>query len=412
MAKLTREEIFQACDAIWQEGKIPTNSKVRARLGRGSFSTIAGYLREWKESSSDPNLEQVSGIEFPVSSEARELFDRLVKQLFYESSAVEESEQVRQLGEENDRLRNDCQNYSNEIAELRGFKQAFDFLRGDYDRALFELAAYKDGVSPDNKELIDSLQSENEMLKDQNQTLQTDLQAVRSASERYGEQTLQAREREQQSKLQLEESRSQLNLLQSEHKKLTDDNQTLRENLESATRRATELNFENNQLKQRVVVDVDVDTVSLRNRLRELESLNRDYLAEYDKLERYVTAVQWQLNSHLSENNVSRFDILAKVEEMRQAELEILEEEQQQLDEYYRDQGDETEHTHENDFDNVESELETLTLDALEQLSLEALRRYAQHQGITRHQISEFGDLRSKQAYVAALSQLLDSQNS
>lgn len=44
-----REEVFAVADAIAAEGGTPTQAGVRERIGRGSMSTIAPLLKEWRE---------------------------------------------------------------------------------------------------------------------------------------------------------------------------------------------------------------------------------------------------------------------------------------------------------------------------------------------------------------------------
>jgi hypothetical protein len=45
---ITREQVFEAADALVREGQGPTVVSVRARLGGGSPNTIAPLLAEWK----------------------------------------------------------------------------------------------------------------------------------------------------------------------------------------------------------------------------------------------------------------------------------------------------------------------------------------------------------------------------
>ena len=45
---VTREQVFEACDALAREGQNPTIVSVRARLGGGSPNTLVPLLAEWK----------------------------------------------------------------------------------------------------------------------------------------------------------------------------------------------------------------------------------------------------------------------------------------------------------------------------------------------------------------------------
>ena len=55
MARITKEEVFQAASLLNEKGVKPSSNKVREILGKGSFSTISSWLSEW----SDPVSELV-----------------------------------------------------------------------------------------------------------------------------------------------------------------------------------------------------------------------------------------------------------------------------------------------------------------------------------------------------------------
>lgn len=44
---VTAAAVFEAASALAAEGRRPTNAAIRARLGGGSYSTIAPLLRRW-----------------------------------------------------------------------------------------------------------------------------------------------------------------------------------------------------------------------------------------------------------------------------------------------------------------------------------------------------------------------------
>lgn len=45
----TKTTVFKAADQLAAEGRIPTFTSVREKLGGGSYSTIGKYLKEWKD---------------------------------------------------------------------------------------------------------------------------------------------------------------------------------------------------------------------------------------------------------------------------------------------------------------------------------------------------------------------------
>lgn len=48
MAAVTREAVFQAAAALVGRGESPTLQAVRREIGGGSYSTIGGYMQEWR----------------------------------------------------------------------------------------------------------------------------------------------------------------------------------------------------------------------------------------------------------------------------------------------------------------------------------------------------------------------------
>lgn len=49
MAGINKAQVFNAADAISAAGQAPTVASIRTKLGTGSYTTITGMLREWKE---------------------------------------------------------------------------------------------------------------------------------------------------------------------------------------------------------------------------------------------------------------------------------------------------------------------------------------------------------------------------
>lgn len=68
---LTKEQTLRAAERITERGERPTNAKLRAELGEGSYSTITEHMREWREaakaekSAPEPEPEQDEGPEVP-----------------------------------------------------------------------------------------------------------------------------------------------------------------------------------------------------------------------------------------------------------------------------------------------------------------------------------------------------------
>ncbi len=66
---ITKDQVFEAAEALTGEGAEPTYITVRERLGSGSFSTISKYLREWKAAGKGKDVE-AAPLEIPAEFRA------------------------------------------------------------------------------------------------------------------------------------------------------------------------------------------------------------------------------------------------------------------------------------------------------------------------------------------------------
>lgn len=51
MTAVTRESVFAAANMLVEAGESPTLQAIRRKLGGGSYSTISGYMQEWRSQS-------------------------------------------------------------------------------------------------------------------------------------------------------------------------------------------------------------------------------------------------------------------------------------------------------------------------------------------------------------------------
>lgn len=63
---ITKDQVFAIADQMFQDGIAPTLISLRAALGTGSYSTIAGFLSEWKAASRGDVVQE---IDMPVELE-------------------------------------------------------------------------------------------------------------------------------------------------------------------------------------------------------------------------------------------------------------------------------------------------------------------------------------------------------
>ncbi len=123
----TREKVFDAADALLQEGTRPTQQNVRERIGRGSLSTINSALNDWWSSLSDRIQRKDSHPELPdpVITAANQLWDQA---LAYAHHALQKErnelaallEQQKGLGlEQTEQLRKTIDQLQGQNTELR-----------------------------------------------------------------------------------------------------------------------------------------------------------------------------------------------------------------------------------------------------------------------------------------------------
>lgn len=119
---VTREDIFAVADEIFSTGKNPSQASVRAKLGKGSFSTISKYLAEWRENQTD--IEAITTNEQVITDQELTLLKRVYGMVRANVEAGVISQQVELLEQENQELRQRLENYDAIAAELAGMRFA------------------------------------------------------------------------------------------------------------------------------------------------------------------------------------------------------------------------------------------------------------------------------------------------
>lgn len=125
---ITHEQVIRAAERIAERGERPTNPRIRAELGEGSFSTINKYMQEWRalqaeQEVPEPEPEAFQEPEVPeeIAAQARKLAEQLVASVWRESDkrhaeAVEAER--RALAAEYEKLRGERAGHDAEIQEL------------------------------------------------------------------------------------------------------------------------------------------------------------------------------------------------------------------------------------------------------------------------------------------------------
>ncbi|MGG0816179.1 DNA-binding protein [Paenibacillus alvei] len=133
VAKITKEQIFAAAEAIQAEGKNPTLAAVRAAVGGGSFTTISEAMTEWKAAQAVSDT--------PIREPLPPALDEASARLMFEVWGVA-------MGMANDRLKSE--------------REALEVARAEHEQAQAETAEMADQLA----EEIDALRMENESLKE------------------------------------------------------------------------------------------------------------------------------------------------------------------------------------------------------------------------------------------------------
>lgn len=161
---ITKEQIFEACERIFSEGKTPRIEAIRTILGSGSYSTIGKYLREWKEQS--PDRADVTATEIPqeLTSAAYDALKPVLTLIWDKASESVDSERIKTLEAENDRLREDLE----ELAGLRTTNKALLDQVGELNQ---QLALARAGVGVEDGDTFLKLQQERDAIATERQAL-------------------------------------------------------------------------------------------------------------------------------------------------------------------------------------------------------------------------------------------------
>lgn len=79
-AGITYSEITKAANELIEAGTTPTIEKIRAKIGTGSYTTIAALLKKWKEHHPTEHLSKTEGIPPTLIATIKELWLQLTEQ--------------------------------------------------------------------------------------------------------------------------------------------------------------------------------------------------------------------------------------------------------------------------------------------------------------------------------------------
>ena len=209
---ITREQVIRAAERIQERGERPTNPRIRAELGEGSYSTINAHMKEWRAQAAEeqapepePEAPQAPDVPEAIMQQAQQLAGQLVTAAWRESDtrhaeAVEAER--RALAAEYEKLRAERAGHNAEIQELNdalarleeqgqeavaqeqaqteGVRQELEAVRRQHADTREELAAVA-ATGKADRERITELRQELEAVR--RQAAEADQQARQQAAE-------------------------------------------------------------------------------------------------------------------------------------------------------------------------------------------------------------------------------------
>ncbi|QSJ20326.1 DNA-binding protein [Nostoc sp. UHCC 0702] len=105
-AGITQEQVWNACEKLYAEGKPVTNEKVRFELGQsGSYATIGKHVKTWKER---PDAE-ISVKDYPIPEQLKPVYEEMNQAhwntFISKYELINNDEKIAELEKENEILR-------------------------------------------------------------------------------------------------------------------------------------------------------------------------------------------------------------------------------------------------------------------------------------------------------------------
>ena len=242
---ITTEIIHQAANRIAERGEKPTQAKVRAELGGGSFTTISEAMKLWNDRRADEH--ELAEVQVPEVITER--FDHLQGAIW--NAAISEAE--RRLSTEREALKVAREQFASELAEANeavilleseqeDLKKQVSNSSEELQKVQAELVNYKDrlmNLRSDTSEALSKKTAEIESLKATVTELRKSLEKSEKRSESLESKLEQnQKEHQEETKTVRKDHKSEIDTIQGNH----------REALAAETKKVESLESRNNKL--------------------------------------------------------------------------------------------------------------------------------------------------------------------
>lgn len=74
---ITKQQVWEICDLMHSQGVEPTITKIKDKLGTGSFTTISNHLGSWKQGEADKDSTNLKAIPRTVEEDLMKMASRM-----------------------------------------------------------------------------------------------------------------------------------------------------------------------------------------------------------------------------------------------------------------------------------------------------------------------------------------------
>ena len=192
---ITYTEVAHAANTLIEAGITPTIEKIRAKIGMGSYTTIATFLKQWKDKHPTEHLAQTEGLPAPLVATMKELWQQLQELAQQQVLTIQEQtlEQIATAEQVRNEATQLAQTHEAKIAELETLSDSdnnqITLLKAQLMQAQI--------TAKENDGLIEHLKEQSRSKKTDNQRLHALTQQLHQNLEHFQESSATQRQQEQ-----------------------------------------------------------------------------------------------------------------------------------------------------------------------------------------------------------------------